>query len=222
MNQPTRLPQWNAPVIGLVLLSAIPFLGGMARVLGLAGLFPQEGDGRFAADPLPSLVHIIGGTSFATFGALQFLPSLRRGAWHRVVGRVLSMLGVGAALAGTWMAWAWPAKEFDSLALNLTRTTFALAMVVFIVKGVTAARRRELVTHQVWMTRAYALWAAGGTQAFTLLPFIVPGFEHLQSPALYALLAGLSWPINLAIAEWSLKSTSSVSPRVVPAQQVAS
>ena len=41
-------------------------------------------------------------------------------------------------------------------------------MGVSIILGLAAIRRRDIVTHRAWMTRAYALALGAGTQAFTV------------------------------------------------------
>ena len=200
----------NRRIVGLLALSAVPMLAGIARLIGLStGAFTLGGEARFLADPVPAVLHIVGATSFATLGALQFLPSLRRGSWHRIVGRGLSVLGSLAALAGTWMVWRWPAKEFEGPALQSVRLVVATAMVVFIVRSVRAARRRDFVAHEAWATRAYALWAGAGTQVFTLLPFTLPFLAAMRSPGFYAVCMSAGWVLNVAVAEWSLRSSRS-------------
>jgi hypothetical protein len=193
-------------IAGLLALSAVPTLAGLSRVLSLStGRFTLDGHERLAADPWMAALHIIGATAFATLGAFQFVPSLRRGAWHRVVGRLLSVLGVGGALAGTVMALRWPPKAFDSPALNAIRTVVAVAIVTFIVLGVVAARRRDFVAHRAWMVRASALFLGAGTQVFTAgftaLPFMQP---HLSEGLATATMTA-GWLINALFAEWLLQ-----------------
>lgn len=144
----------NKRVGGLILLSLIPMLGGLMRLRGLSiGDATMDGHARFAADPIPAVLHIIGATSFATLGALQFLPSLRRNAWHRLVGRVISALGIVAMLAGTWMILTWPHKPLDSAYLSFFRVTAALAMAGFIAFSVREARRGAIDSHARWIAR---------------------------------------------------------------------
>lgn len=181
-------------------------LAGLSRLFSLStGAFTLDGHERFAADPWVASLHIIGATAFATLGAFQFVPSLRRGAWHRTAGRVLGVLGISAAIAGTVMALRWAPKDFDSAALNAIRTVVAVAMVTFVVLGVIAARRRQFEAHGAWMLRAYALFLGGGTQfftaGFTALPFMRP---HLSEGLVTATMAA-GWIINALVAEWMLR-----------------
>lgn len=193
-------------IAGLLLLSAVPMLAGLTRLVALStGAFTPDGHARFAREPWLAALHIVGATAFATFGAFQFVPSLRRGAWHRIVGRVLSVLGIGAAVAGTLMALRWEPKEFDSAALNSVRVVVAFAMIAFITLGVITARRRDYEAHGAWMLRAYALFLGAGTQVFTAgftaLPFMRP---HM-SEGLAAASMAAGWIINALVAEWMLR-----------------
>lgn len=196
----------NARIVGLLLLSVIPMLGGLMRLIGLStGLITLEGHERFAADPIPAVLHIIGATSFAMFGALQFVPALRKYRWHRLMDRALAVLGVLAAFSGIWMVWRWPGKEFDGPLLNTVRVSVALASVLFVVLSAATARARDFVAHERWSIRAYALFAGAGTQVFTLLPFTLPALESMRSPTLYALLSAAGWGLNALLAEVFLR-----------------
>lgn len=200
-------------IAGLLVLSAVPMLAGLTRLFSLSTGAPTlDGHDRFAADPWVAALHIVGATAFATVGAFQFVPSLRRGAWHRLAGRVLSVLGIAAAFAGTAMALRWAPKEFDSAALNAIRTVVACAMVAFVVLGVVAARRKRFDEHGAWMLRAYALFLGAGTQVFTAgftaLPFMQP---HMNEGLAAASMAA-GWLINALVAEWMLRKPALPQP----------
>ena len=132
----------NKRVLGLLLLSVIPLVGGILRLVGLStGDTTMDAHARFAADPFPAVLHIIGATAFATLGALQFLPSLRRSSWHRIAGRVISALAIVSMLAGTWMIITWPLKPLDSTLLVVLRVVVALVTAALIAFSVREARR---------------------------------------------------------------------------------
>src|SRR6266851_9059546 len=81
-------PQWLAPV-GLIVLSLIPVLAGSVRLTELmGGAEITANNARFFASPVPVTVHIVSVTVYTLLGALQFVPSLRRGrsSWHRIAG----------------------------------------------------------------------------------------------------------------------------------------
>ncbi len=181
-------------------------LAGLSRVISLStGAFTLDGHERFAADPWVAALHIIGATSFATLGAFQFVPALRRGAWHRRAGRVLSLLGIGGALAGTVMALRWEPKAFDSASLNAVRFVVAGAMITFIVLGVLAARRRQFEAHEAWMVRACALFLGSGTQFFTAGFTALPFMQPYMSETLTTVTMTAGWVINALVAEWLLR-----------------
>ncbi|MDP3233534.1 MAG: DUF2306 domain-containing protein [Myxococcales bacterium] len=193
-------------IAGLLVLSAVPMFAGISRLLSLStGRFTMDGHERFSADPWTAALHMIGATAFATVGAFQFVPSLRRGAWHRITGRVLSVLGIGATIAGTAMALRWTPKAFDSAALNAVRMVVAIASVAFIVLGVVAARRRDFEAHGAWMLRAYALFLGAGTQVFTAGFTALPFMQPHMSEGLAAASMAAGWIINALVAEWMLR-----------------
>ena len=77
------------------------------------------------------------------------------------------------------------------------------AMVLSLCLGMTAIRQRAVVRHRRWMTRAYALAIAAGTQPLTLVPLL---FAPVQETA-YMLGMSAGWAINVAVAEWFLRRT---------------
>jgi len=94
-RRPGRQRSWPVPA-ALVALSFIPVAAGALRLVQLAGgpaLMPA--DHRFADFPLPLVVHIVGATTYALVGVLQFVPRFRRRhpGWHRRAGRVLTLPG---------------------------------------------------------------------------------------------------------------------------------
>jgi hypothetical protein len=186
---------------GLILLSAVPMLGGLFRLFSLATGMPLDSQARFAANPFIAAMHIVGATCFATIGALQFSPRKKR--WHRLAGRVLAPMGIIGALSGIWMILNWPLKEYDTPTLTWIRVASGVAMIVMITVSTAAVLNRDYTAHGRWMTRAYALGASGGTQFFTLLPFLI--FESIRSEASYATSMSVAYVLNLAVAEWSLR-----------------
>ncbi|UJR83141.1 zinc-binding dehydrogenase [Sandaracinus amylolyticus] len=195
-------PDWLIPA-ALIALSAIPTLAGMLRLFGLAGGTPTLADhARFAAQPLPVVLHIVGATGFAVLGALQFSPALRRRPWHRASGWALAPLGILGALSGMWLTQSLAPTEHDSPALTAMRLAAGGAMSVFLLLGLLASRRRDFAAHGRWMTRAYALGVAAGTQAFTLIPL---GALLSWDAGLDALAMGSGWAINIVVAEWVIR-----------------
>lgn len=195
-----RRNAWLVPA-GLIFLSLIPVLAGAARLSELTGgadITPKNE--RFFNSPVPVAIHIVSVTVYALLGAFQFVPSLRRSNWHRAAGRILIPAGLLAAGSGLWMALFYTLPPSDGLLLLLLRLLFGTAMLASLVLGILAIRRRDFATHGAWMTRAYAIGVAAGTQALIL---IIP--ELLSTPpdvTTRAVLMGAAWLINLAVAEY--------------------
>jgi uncharacterized membrane protein len=204
-TRPTRRTPgaWRVPV-ALILLNLVPILGGAVRLTELAGgaeITPQNE--RFFDSPLPVLVHIVSVTVYSLLGAFQFVPSLRGRSWHRAAGRVLVPAGLVAAASGMWMAVFYNFPANDGVIL-LLRLVIGSSMVVSIVLGLFyAIRRRDFVRHSAWMTRAYAIGAAAGTEAL-----IIIGPEILSSPpniTTQGVITAAAWVINLTVAEYVIR-----------------
>jgi uncharacterized membrane protein len=216
----TRERSWPVP-LGLVALSAIPLTAGTLRLIQLAGgpaVFPA--DHRFASFPLPLVVHIVGATTYALVGILQFVPRFRRRhlVAHRRMGRLLAVAGLLVAISALWMTLLYEAEPGTGDLLYVLRLVFGSAMASCLVLGFTAVRRRDIAAHRAWMIRAYAIGLAAGTQAFTE----GIGGAILGTGVLAADLAkGAGWVINLAVAEWVLRHPARRRPSPTTAAQQA-
>ena len=213
-----RRAQWPVPA-GLILLSLIPVVAGAARLTELTGgaaITPQNA--RFFASPVPVVVHIISVTVYSLLGAFQFVPALRgRRGWHRTAGLILIPAGLLTALTGLWMSAFYPLPDGDTdVPLRLL---FGSAMLVSIVLGVLAIRRKDFARHSAWMTRAYAIAVAAGTQALVIGPWIL--LAGPPSELIRALLMGLAWVINLTVAEFVIhrRTQAAAPPRGTPHSQ---
>jgi hypothetical protein len=195
--------EWLVPA-GLLLLTIIPSLGGAVRVTELASdpMVTTE-NARFVTQPLPVLVHIVCATLYGMLGAFQFVPSLRRRSWHRRVGRVIAVAGLGVALTGLWMTAFYDLPDKDTVVVNGVRYVVGVAMAVSLVLGVLAARRRDFVAHPAWMMRAYALAMGAGTQALLLGPYML--LVDAPAPVPVTILMTAAWVINAAVAEWVIR-----------------
>jgi len=194
-------------VAGLLALCVIPVAAGVVRLVSLAtGETVTLANARFFAHPLPVQLHIIGASLFCVAGAVLLWPGFRRHfpRWHRLVGRAAAPAGVVAGLSGLWMNQFFPYGPNDGLLLYFFRLLFGAGMVLAVVLGVAAILRRDVARHRAWMMRAYAIGLGAGTQALTQLPWILlVGFPG-ELPK--ALLMGAAWVLNLAVAEWFIRS----------------
>jgi hypothetical protein len=184
-------------VTGLLLLSALPILGGVLRLEEL-GADPASAPSSPALT-VAIVAHIVGMSVYCLLGAFQFSPALRgRRAWHRRAGRVLIPAGMIGALGSIALAvfFSGPAEEF---ALAIVRIAFAVPMLVFLALATTAIARRRFVAHGAWMTRAYAIAITGGTQALVLIVWSVAGGETNVVSETW--LVGVGFVINSLVAE---------------------
>lgn len=199
--------EWLIPT-GLIVLSVIPVIAGIVRLVQLVGGAEITPDNtRFFAAPLPVVLHIISSVFYCVLGAFQFNPSFRRRKpnWHRVAGWILIPSGFVVALSGLWMTQFYPLAieppaSFDGPFLYAIRLLAGSAMVLCLCLGFAAVRRCDIPRHQAWMMRGYALGLGAGTQVFTHIPWFL--FPSIQGELARTLCMGAGWAINLAVAEW--------------------
>ena len=196
---------WLVPA-ALIVLSAGPVLASAIRIAELSGgAEVTAANARFFTAPVPIVVHVISGSVYSVAGAFQFSPGFRRRrrGWHRAAGRLLVPLGLAAALSALWMTRFSLLPATDGDLLGAFRLVFGSAMVVSIVLGVAALRRRDIARHGAWMTRGYAIGVGAGTQAVVLGTWTASIGQ--PDPLSRALLHGAAWVINLAVAEWAIR-----------------
>ena len=212
----TRRSSWLVPA-ALVALGTVPLIAGSLRLVELSGgAAALPSDARFAASPVPVVVHIVCATVFAILGAFQFSAPIRRRrpGWHRWAGRVVVVAGLGVALSAIWLNQFYPRADATREVLYPLRLAFGTAMLITIVLGFVAIRRRDITRHRAWMIRSYAIGLVAGTQVFTLgIGGVIFGNGDLTT----ALLLGAAWAINLAVAEGAIrKRTHRRSPATPP------
>ncbi len=209
--------EWLIPA-ALLLLSAVPVAAGAFRLTELSsGAEVTADNARFFASPLPVVLHIVSVSVYAVLGAFQFVPGFRRRrpGWHRAAGRLLIPCGLIAALSGLWMARFYPWPKYDGEVLYILRLVFGSAMLLSLLLGVAAIRRRDFSRHGAWMIRAYAIGMGAGTQVLTHLPLLF--FPTLLGEPTRALAMGAGWVINLAVAEWLIRKRLSRPTRTASA-----
>ncbi len=189
---------WRLPV-ALIALGAIPVVFGTLRVIDLVvGTETIPSMARFDDSPAPVILHILSAVLYVVLGAFQFSSRLRRRRprWHRRSGRLLVPLGLTVAFSALWMNQFYDHPEGPNELLYLLRLGFGSAMALSIVLGLLAIRRRDIRTHQMCMTRAYAIGLGAGTQVFTLgIGQTITGTTGLTT----AVFQAAGWTINLAV-----------------------
>ena len=88
--------------IALVALGTVPVIAGSLRLVELSGgAATLPSDARYAASPLPVVMHIVSATVFAMLGAFQFRRSCRR----RPAGTV------EPGECWSWPGWGWRCRR---------------------------------------------------------------------------------------------------------------
>ena len=210
MRSPTRRRRsdWTMPA-GLIALSVVPALAGMARLTELMrGAVITAANARFFAMPLPIVLHLLTVIPFTMLGALQVAPAFRQRyrTWHRASGRVVVVCGLIVALTGLWMTLGYPWPVGDGEVLYVERLVFGTAMLVSLLLAIAAIHRRNFAVHGEWMIRAYAIGMGAGTQVLTHLPYYL--FVGKPDESTRAVLMGAGWVINVRFAEWIIRRSA--------------
>jgi len=190
---------------GLLLLSVVPLVAGALRIVELlGGAEITTENARFFAAPIPVTIHMVSALLFCILGAFQFSAHLRRKRpnWHRAGGRIALPMGFSTALSGLWMTQFYPWAGYDGLALYVIRLLVGTAMVLSLVLALSAIRKRDIPSHLIWMTRAYALGMGAGTQVFTHIPWFL--FPDMQGELARTLSMASGWAINIGVAQWAI------------------
>lgn len=194
--------EWSI-LIGLLILSFIPSVGGTIRLIDLTtGEDFLDVNPRIQSAPLPVIYHIISSVVFCILGALQFLANFRMNHldWHRLVGCLIVTAGLVSALSGVWMThyYSFPSSLQGGL-LYWVRFIVGISITVFIVLGLKAVLNKRISQHQAWMMRAYALGQGAGTQVLITIPWLMTVGE--PSGVFRDVLMTTGWVINLIVAE---------------------
>lgn len=195
--------EWVVLVV-IFVYSFIPVVGGLIRVLELAGgpqIAPENPRALLA--PTPIILHILSSFLFCVVGAVQFLPSFRRQRpiAHRIIGRVTAAAGCVSALTGLWMThfYAFP-EALQGAALYWVRIVLGTAMIGLIIWAVIAIRSRNVFQHGASLVRAYAIGQGASTQAFFGIAWIIAVGSEAMGPPRDGLMI-FAWVVNLLAAE---------------------
>jgi uncharacterized membrane protein len=205
-----RLQKAEWAVLGLILVySFIPAIGGLIRVLELAG-GPQIApvNPRALLAPTPIILHILSSFLFCIVGALQFLPSIRRQhpKAHRMIGWMIAVAGCASAVSGLWMTHFYVFSEaLQGPALYWVRIVLGTAMIGLIVWAVIAIRAHDIFQHSASMLRAYAIGQGASTQAVVGIAWIITVGSEAMGPLRDGLMI-LAWILNLLVAEILIRS----------------
>lgn len=198
-----RRRDWLVPA-SLLLLAAVPAIGGIYRVLHLSfGGEVTPANQRFFDSPTPVVLHGVACALFASLGAFQFTAGSRgRSGRHRLRGAIFVPSALVVATTGLWMEAFSDLPAQDGELLSAFRAIFGTAMIATTLLGASALFRRDYARHGAWMMRTYAIGMGAGTQVLVLVPWIL----LVGQPDVFqrACLMGAGWVINLAFVEWIL------------------
>ncbi len=153
----------------------------------------------YIAQTFGIIAHIAGSMLAIIIGPFQFLKKPVTNILlklHRWMGRIYLLGVLSGGLAGLYMSF------FAHGGLPASTGFFLLAL-CWLVTGFMAYKRirnKEVLKHQQWMIRNYALTFAAVTLRLWLPVLnLVCGFEFTES---YITVAWLCWVPNLLVAEW--------------------
>lgn len=199
-----RRRDWLVPA-SLLLLAAVPAIGGIYRVLHLSlGGEITPANQRFFDGPASILLHGVSCAVFAFTGAFQFTAGGRpRGRLHRARGMLFIPSALIVALTGLWMEATYELPAHDGALLSVFRVVFGAGMIVTTLLGVRSLVRQRFAAHGAWMMRTYAIGMGAGTQVLLLGPWMALAGE----PDVWTRgwLMGAGWVINLLFVEWVLR-----------------
>ncbi len=183
---------------------AVPaFISGLwgLYVAFFPGVLAQAGgEERMFGIYLIGFLHTAGGGLASLIGPFQFLNALRC-KWpqlHRWLGRAyLLAVGLGA-IAGLYLS---P----GSLAANTFGIAFIFLAVAWFYTGwmaYAAIRQRDVVAHQVWMVRNFALTYAAVTLRVEMPVLILAGMGPIMA---LNVVGWTCWIPNLLAVEWWMR-----------------
>lgn len=164
-------------------------------------------DGRFAAHPYATLLHVVPGALFLILAPFQFSSRVRSRhiRFHRWSGRLLVVVALVTASTALYFGLGMPYGgwgEASAIAL------FGGLFLVAVGRAVVAIRRRQVARHREWMIRAFAvaigvstIRVAGPVLDIALTP------AGVAPPVLFVLSLWTGWAITLGAAEvWIIRT----------------
>ena len=177
-----------------------PFLSGRAAELG-------RFDGRFAANPLATLLHVLPGGILLIFAPLQFSSRIRSRyiQLHRWSGRVLALAGFVAAGAGLYFGVLMP---YGGPGEVTAIVFFGSVFVVALGRAIVAIRRHQVARHREWMIRAFAVAIGISTvRVVSAVLDILLTPNGLPQQDLFVLSLWMGWAITLGAGEFWIRYT---------------
>lgn len=144
-------------------------------------------------------IHIICSSIALLTGPFQFSKKLRlkNKKLHRNLGKIYVISIISAFLEGLYLAY----YASGGIAGSIGFYTLEFAWVITTIIGFLKIRRKDIMGHQEWMLRSYAVTLAFVSfRIFSILPLLLE-----EKPGIFFGLAIVfSWVFNLLIAQWIL------------------
>lgn len=179
-------------------------------------------DGRFAAHPVLTLLHVLPGGIFLVLAPFQFSSRIRSRhiRFHRWSGRALILAGLVAASTGLYFGILMP---YGGLAESAIIVLVAGLFLTAVAQAFVAIRKHQVARHREWMIRAFAVAIGVSTVR------IVAGlYDMALAPAgvrpaqIFVLSLWTGWVLTLGAAELWIRYTRSHGRRlydVVPTER---
>jgi uncharacterized membrane protein len=165
-------------------------------------------DGKFAANRLLTLWHVLPGGIFLLFAPLQFSTWIRRRCvrFHRWSGRLLLPAVVASIVPGLYFGILIPYGGPSEAVLIAASGGL---LVIAVCRGFLAIRRRQVARHREWMIRVFALAVAISTVRVVAVPLdVVLTPAGFRPPTVFALSVWTGWIITLSVAELWIRYTA--------------
>ena len=164
-------------------------------------------DGKFAAHPLLTLLHVLPGGIFLLFAPLQFSARIRTRhlRLHRWSGRLLLPTMLAGLLPGLYFGIVRP---YGGPAEAVAIAAFGGLLLFAVYRGVRAIRRGQVARHREWMIRVFALTIAISTVRLVAGPLdVILTPLGVRPSALFALSVWTGWVLTLGVAELWIRRT---------------
>ncbi|HWA39963.1 MAG TPA: DUF2306 domain-containing protein [Gemmatimonadales bacterium] len=196
--RPLRAPWSWAARTGWVVMALLGLVVVAFAVLTLAmrGANSEVAAAMFARAPWTTILHIACGIVTLVFGPLQFVPSIRDR--HRWLHREIGMAYVAAVVLGGTAGLLSAPHSYGGLGTHLAFAELALGWIGTTVMAIVAIRRRDILAHQQWMVRSYALTLGAVTLRIWMPLSVMAGVPFEVA---YPVVAWLAWVPNVVVAE---------------------
>ncbi len=164
-------------------------------------------DGRFAAHPLLTLLHVLPGAILLILAPLQFSRRIRSRhiQFHRWSGRVLMLATLIIVSSGLYFGLLMP---YGGPSEAMAAALFGGFCLAAMGRAFLAIRRRQVARHREWMLRAFAIAigistirVAGGVFDIALTP------AGYRSQEIFVLSLWSGWLLTLGAAELWIRYT---------------